>query len=95
MLSGVHERPGGAVGGQGGPDVLLCHQTDIEITREEDFTRILQMEEEYIQQLCEDIIHVKPDVVITEKGISGRGAGRLLLACGRSPSMTNGTASAR
>uniref|UniRef100_A0A8B9YL55 Chaperonin containing TCP1 subunit 3 n=1 Tax=Bos mutus grunniens TaxID=30521 RepID=A0A8B9YL55_BOSMU len=27
-------------------------QTDIEITREEDFTRILQMEEEYIQQLC-------------------------------------------
>ncbi|XP_039107275.1 T-complex protein 1 subunit gamma [Hyaena hyaena] len=45
-------------------------QTDIEITREEDFTRILQMEEEYIQQLCEDIIHLKPDVVITEKGIS-------------------------
>nr|KAF6412872.1 chaperonin containing TCP1 subunit 3 [Molossus molossus] len=45
-------------------------QTDIEITREEDFTRILQMEEEYIQQLCEDIIHMKPDVVITEKGIS-------------------------
>lgn len=47
-------------------------QTDIEITREEDFTRILQMEEEYIQQLCEDIVRLKPDVVITEKGISGR-----------------------
>ncbi|XP_053456377.1 T-complex protein 1 subunit gamma-like [Nycticebus coucang] len=45
-------------------------QTDIEITREEDFTRILQMEEEYIQQLCEDIIQLKPDVVIMEKGIS-------------------------
>ncbi|MFV1017236.1 TCP-1/cpn60 chaperonin family protein, partial [Klebsiella pneumoniae] len=45
-------------------------QTDIEITREEDFTRILQMEEEYIHQLCEDIIQLKPDVVITEKGIS-------------------------
>ncbi|XP_003475681.1 T-complex protein 1 subunit gamma [Cavia porcellus] len=45
-------------------------QTDIEITREEDFARILQMEEEYIQQLCEDIIQLKPDVVITEKGIS-------------------------
>ena len=28
------------------------------------------MEEEYIQQLCEDSIHLKPDVVITEKGIS-------------------------
>lgn len=50
---------------------LFTTQTDIEITREEDFTRILQMEEEYIQQLCEDIIHLKPDVVITEKGISG------------------------
>ncbi|NXX83677.1 TCPG protein, partial [Urocolius indicus] len=45
-------------------------QTDIEITREEDFARILQMEEEYIQQICEDLIRVKPDLVITEKGIS-------------------------
>ncbi|KAE8588777.1 hypothetical protein XENTR_v10022731 [Xenopus tropicalis] len=45
-------------------------QTEIEITREEDFARILQMEEEYIQQVCEDIIRLKPDVVITEKGIS-------------------------
>ncbi|NWW43586.1 TCPG protein, partial [Pedionomus torquatus] len=46
-------------------------QTDIEITREEDFARILQMEEEYIQQICEDLMRVKPDLVITEKGISG------------------------
>uniref|UniRef100_A0A2K6V1G7 T-complex protein 1 subunit gamma n=1 Tax=Saimiri boliviensis boliviensis TaxID=39432 RepID=A0A2K6V1G7_SAIBB len=50
--------------------LFFTTQTDIEITREEDFTRILQMEEEYIQQLCEDIIQLKPDVVITEKGIS-------------------------
>ncbi|KAK7802579.1 hypothetical protein U0070_010663 [Myodes glareolus] len=50
--------------------VMINKDTDIEITREEDFTRILQMEEEYIQQLCEDIIQLKPDVVITEKGIS-------------------------
>lgn len=49
-------------------------QTDIEITREEDFARILQMEEEYIQQICEDLLRVKPDLVITEKGISGNGA---------------------
>ncbi|MGH0190006.1 UNVERIFIED_CONTAM: hypothetical protein FKN15_041308 [Acipenser sinensis] len=47
-------------------------QTDIEITREEDFARILQMEEEYIQQICEDIIRLKPDLIFTEKGISGR-----------------------
>uniref|UniRef100_A0A8C5WKW4 CCT-gamma n=1 Tax=Leptobrachium leishanense TaxID=445787 RepID=A0A8C5WKW4_9ANUR len=45
-------------------------QTEIEITREEDFSCILQMEEEYIQQVCEDIIRLKPDLVITEKGIS-------------------------
>jgi chaperonin GroEL (HSP60 family) len=46
-------------------------QTDIEITREEDFSRILQMEEEYIQTICEDIIRLKPDLIFTEKGISG------------------------
>ncbi|KAI2655156.1 T-complex protein 1 subunit gamma [Labeo rohita] len=45
-------------------------QTDIEISREEDFARILQMEEEYIQQICEDIIRLKPDLIFTEKGIS-------------------------
>ena len=32
--------------------------------------RILQMEEEYVQQICEDIIRLKPDLVITEKGVS-------------------------
>lgn len=45
-------------------------QTELEIIREEDFSRVLQMEEEYIQQICEDIVRVKPDVVFTEKGIS-------------------------
>uniref|UniRef100_A0A673Y2A7 T-complex protein 1 subunit gamma n=2 Tax=Salmo trutta TaxID=8032 RepID=A0A673Y2A7_SALTR len=45
-------------------------QTDIEITREEDFSRILQMEEEYIQTICEDLIRLKPDLIFTEKGIS-------------------------
>ena len=28
------------------------------------------MEEDYIQQVCADIIVVKPDLVITEKGVS-------------------------
>ncbi|KAJ8398501.1 hypothetical protein AAFF_G00427560 [Aldrovandia affinis] len=46
-------------------------QTDIEIVHEEDFARILQMEEEYIEQICEDIIRLKPDLLFTEKGISG------------------------
>lgn len=38
--------------------------------KEEDFTRILELEEEYVQKTCEDIIRVKPDVVFTEKGVS-------------------------
>ncbi len=53
------------------PLTSCSSQTDIEITREEDFARILQMEEEYIQQICEDIIRLKPDLVFTEKGVSG------------------------
>lgn len=32
--------------------------------------RVLQIEEECIQQMCSDIIRVKPDLVITEKGVS-------------------------
>ncbi|CAL1281591.1 unnamed protein product [Larinioides sclopetarius] len=45
-------------------------QTEIEISKEEDFTKILQLEEKYIQDLCADIIKFKPDVVFTEKGVS-------------------------
>lgn len=45
-------------------------QTSLEITKEEDFSRILQLEEEHIQNLCNDIIAMKPDLVFTEKGIS-------------------------
>jgi len=45
-------------------------QTDVELSRENDFSRILQIEEEYIQNLCSKIATFKPDLVITEKGIS-------------------------
>nr|QBH73665.1 chaperonin [Thermobia domestica] len=45
-------------------------QTNVEILKEEDFTRLLQLEEEYVQKVCEDIIRLKPDVVFTEKGVS-------------------------
>lgn len=31
---------------------------------------MLQLEEEYIKQICDEIIRVKPDLVITEKGVS-------------------------
>ena len=45
-------------------------QTNIEMMKEEDFSQILQMEEAYIKRICDDIISFKPDVVITEKGVS-------------------------
>ena len=34
------------------------------------YRRVLQIEEEAIQQMCADVIRVKPDLVITEKGVS-------------------------
>lgn len=45
-------------------------QTDVELSRENDFSRILQIEEEYIQGICSKIASFKPDLVITEKGVS-------------------------
>jgi T-complex protein 1 subunit gamma len=45
-------------------------QTNIEVTNEEHWNRLLQIEEEQIQQLCEKIVALKPDIVFTEKGVS-------------------------
>ncbi|XP_063894856.1 T-complex protein 1 subunit gamma [Helicoverpa armigera] len=45
-------------------------QTNIEIMGEQDFTRLLQLEEEHVQRQCEEIIALKPDVIFTEKGVS-------------------------
>src|SRR6195952_2686359 len=45
-------------------------QTNIEITKEEDWNRILQIEEEQVKSMCESILAFKPDLVITEKGVS-------------------------
>merc|ERR1712039_27226 len=45
-------------------------QTNVEITKEADWEKLLQQEEEEIKKVCDDIIKVKPDVVITEKGVS-------------------------
>ncbi|XP_024387261.1 T-complex protein 1 subunit gamma [Physcomitrium patens] len=46
------------------------NQTNAEIMKEEDWATLLRMEEEYIEQLCVQIIKFKPDLVITEKGLS-------------------------
>ncbi|POY76878.1 hypothetical protein BMF94_0130 [Rhodotorula taiwanensis] len=45
-------------------------QTNIEVTKEEDWNRILEIEEEQIKQMCDRIVEFKPDLVFTEKGIS-------------------------
>ncbi|KAI0596055.1 T-complex protein 1 [Biscogniauxia sp. FL1348] len=45
-------------------------QTNIEITKEDDWNRILQIEEEQVKAMCESIMAFKPDLVITEKGVS-------------------------
>ncbi|KAF2260513.1 T-complex protein 1 subunit gamma [Lojkania enalia] len=45
-------------------------QTNIEISKEEDWNRILQIEEEQIKAMCDAIVAHKPDLVITEKGVS-------------------------
>jgi len=46
------------------------NETNIEITNEEDFEKILKIEEEQVKKMCYDIIKFKPDLVITEKGLS-------------------------
>lgn len=46
-------------------------QTNIEISKEEDWNRFLQIEEEQIKAMCDKIIEFKPDLVFTEKGVSG------------------------
>ncbi len=38
-------------------------QTNIEIMKEEDFSKILEMEEAYIKKTCDDIIRYAPDLV--------------------------------
>merc|ERR1719387_408440 len=45
-------------------------QTNVEITKEEDWELMLMQEEEEVQKMCEEILKHKPDVVITEKGVS-------------------------
>merc|ERR1712142_775073 len=45
-------------------------QTNMEIMKEEDFSKALEAEEAYIKKICDEIAAFKPDLVITEKGVS-------------------------
>ena len=46
-------------------------QTNIEISKEEDWNKILEIEEQQVKAMCDSILALKPDLVITEKGVSG------------------------
>lgn len=45
-------------------------QTNLELSKEADFEAVLRQEEEYIKNLCDAIIRLKPDIVCTEKGVA-------------------------
>jgi T-complex protein 1 subunit gamma len=45
-------------------------QTNVEISGETDWRRLLQVEEEYVTKMCDTLKAHKPDVIITEKGVS-------------------------
>ena len=45
-------------------------QTNIEITKEDDFEAYLRIEEDYLRKICDELILLKPDIVVTEKGCS-------------------------
>lgn len=46
-------------------------QTNMEIMKEADWARAQEIEEEQVKALCDKIIEFKPDLVFTEKGVSG------------------------
>ncbi|GAB4816804.1 hypothetical protein N2152v2_003850 [Parachlorella kessleri] len=48
----------------------LENQANVELMKEEDWATLLKMEEEWIERTCSQIAQFKPDVVITEKGLS-------------------------
>jgi T-complex protein 1 subunit gamma len=44
--------------------------TEVQLERQGDFEKLLEIEEEFIRRMCYDILKFKPDIVITEKGCS-------------------------
>jgi len=45
-------------------------QTNMEVSQEQDWNALLKLEEDYVANMCAEIIAHKPDIVITEKGVS-------------------------
>ena len=51
-------------------------QTNMEISKEEDWARAQEIEEEQVDLMCDKIIAFKPTLVVTEKGVSGASLAR-------------------
>ena len=47
-------------------------QTNMEFSKEGDWARAQDIEEEQVKAQCNRLMELKPDLIITEKGISGR-----------------------
>ena len=45
-------------------------EVNIEVMKDDDWDKLLALEEDFIKDMCAKIIALKPDVVITEKGLS-------------------------
>lgn len=45
-------------------------QTNVEISQDTDWQRLLEIEEEYVTALCDKLLKHEPDLIITEKGVS-------------------------
>lgn len=43
----------------------------MKLSKAPDFEAVMREEEEYVKKLVMDIVKFKPDLVITEKGLSG------------------------
>eukprot|EP01090_Pellita_catalonica_P004440 TRINITY_DN1426_c0_g1_i2.p1 TRINITY_DN1426_c0_g1~~TRINITY_DN1426_c0_g1_i2.p1 ORF type:complete len:446 (+),score=102.63 TRINITY_DN1426_c0_g1_i2:48-1385(+) len=48
----------------------LENAAQIDLLKGDDWTKILQAEEDFVRKMCENILAFKPDLVITEKGLS-------------------------
>eukprot|EP01071_Lankesteria_metandrocarpae_P001919 Lankesteria_metandrocarpae@DN1969_c0_g1_i1.p1 len=55
-------------------------QTNVEITKEEDFEALLKQEELEVRKMCRNIIDIGCDVLVTEKGVSDLAAHFLMKA---------------
>jgi T-complex protein 1 subunit gamma len=46
------------------------NMTNVELKNDEDFVALLKMEENWTRKVCERLLSFKPDIIITEKGLS-------------------------